>query len=154
MDATSFFAPFNKQGQLDVTSRINLAIVRLLCSAGVPPRIADSPDWGRLFNAIAPRLIGYSPPSSTTLRDKLIPAEARGALLNMRRFLSTYRNLSLSFDGLTEGAQPVYTVHICTPDRHCFLLRGDIFYGSHNSAYITDLLERVRFSKCYGSFVL
>ncbi|KAG8698280.1 hypothetical protein FRC08_006023 [Ceratobasidium sp. 394] len=61
----------------------------------------------------------------------------------MRRFLKTQRNLSLSFDGLTEGSQPVYTVHICTPDRWVFLLRGDVFYGSHNSAYITELLDKI-----------
>ncbi|KAG9074268.1 hypothetical protein FRC06_010805, partial [Ceratobasidium sp. 370] len=113
----AFFAPFNNQGKLDTESRINLAIVWLLCWSGVAPRIADSPDWAHLFQAVAPRLLGYSPPSSTTLRDKLIPAEARLAVLNMRRFLKTQRNLSLSFDGLTEGHQPVYTVHICTPDR-------------------------------------
>lgn len=139
----NFFAPFANQGHLDTASRINLVVVQLLCSTGIPPRIAESRYWARLFHAIAPRLLGYKPPSSTTLRDKLIPAEARLAVLNMRRFLKGNRNLSLSFDGLTEGDQPVYTVHICTPDRQSFLLRGDIYYGSHNSAYITELLDRV-----------
>ncbi|KAB5587844.1 hypothetical protein CTheo_8714 [Ceratobasidium theobromae] len=138
-----FFAPFADQAKLDTITRINLAVVRLLCSAGMPPRIADSPDWTRLFHAIAPRLLGYTPPSSTTLCDKLIPAEARQALLNMRHFLAGYHNLSLSIDGLTEGDQPVYTVHICTPDRHSFLLRGDVYFGSHTSAYVTELLDRV-----------
>jgi hypothetical protein len=138
-----FFTPFTKQGKLDTSSRINLAIVRLLCSAGVEPNIAESLDWPRLFHAVSPRLVDYTPPSATTLRDKLIPAEARQAVLNMRRFLKKNRNLSISFDGLTEGEQPVYTVHICTPDRQSFLLRGDIYYGSHNAEYITDLLDRV-----------
>ncbi|KAG9078176.1 hypothetical protein FS749_009850 [Ceratobasidium sp. UAMH 11750] len=86
----SFFAPFAEQGKLNTTDRINLAIVRLLCSAGVPPKIAESLDWKRLFFAVNPRLVGYTPPSATTLRDVLIPAEAREAMLNACSFLKAH----------------------------------------------------------------
>ncbi|KAG9087454.1 hypothetical protein FRC06_002533 [Ceratobasidium sp. 370] len=141
--AKSFFAPFNNQGKLDNAACINLTIVRLLCAAGVPPSIADSHYWKALFQAINPRLSDYAPPSSTTLRDSLIPAEARQAVLSARRFLQTQRNLSISFDGLTRGDQPVYTSHVSTSDRQSFLMHGDVYYGSHNSAYMTCLLDEV-----------
>ncbi|QRV81467.1 hypothetical protein RhiJN_09482 [Ceratobasidium sp. AG-Ba] len=96
-----------------------------------------------LFHAINPRLSNYAPPSSTTLRDSLIPAEAHQSVLSARRFLQTQQNLSISFDGLTQGSQPVYTVHVSTSDRKSFLLRGDVYYGSHNSEYMTKLLVEV-----------
>lgn len=78
-----FFAPFADQAKLDTTAHINLAIVWLLCSAGMPLRIADSLERARLFHAVVPHLVGYTPPSSTTLCEKLIPAEAHQALLNI-----------------------------------------------------------------------
>ncbi|QRV96437.1 hypothetical protein RhiJN_24455 [Ceratobasidium sp. AG-Ba] len=141
--AKNFFTRFHDQGKLDHSARINLAIVRLLCAAGVPPSIADPRYWKALFNAINPRLSDHTPPSSTTLRDSLIPAEAHQSVLSARRFLQTQQNLSISFDGLTQGSQPVYTVHVSTADRKSFLLRGDVYYGSHNSACMTKLLVEV-----------
>ncbi|KAG9121845.1 hypothetical protein FRC07_002029 [Ceratobasidium sp. 392] len=65
------------------------------------------------------------------------------AVLNARKFLKTQRNLSILFDGLTQGSQPVYTVHVCTFNRQTFLLRGDVFYSSHGAKYITGPLDLV-----------
>jgi hypothetical protein len=140
-----FFAPFANQGKLDAIDRIHLAIVRLISAAGVPPTIADYPKWELLFLAIAqaPRLLKFGPPSSTTLCDKLIPAESQQINKQMRRYLSGQRNLTVSFDGLTQGQQPVFTVHVITPERHVFLLWGNVYYGSHTSSYVEDVLDRV-----------
>lgn len=134
------FASFLTQGKLELKDRINLAIVRLICAAGIPPRIADYPEWKTLFSTINPKS-SYTPPSATTLRDRLIPGEAARVKLAMRDFLKTETNLSISFDGLTHGSQPVYTVHVITPDRRVFLYVADVFYGSHDAEYLMDLLE-------------
>jgi hypothetical protein len=137
------FSKFVDKGVQNQADEINRAIVNLLCETGVPPRIAEAHSWKLLFRAINPKL-SYDPPSSTTIRNKLIPPESTRAKLNMRAHVQGCRNLSLSFDGLTEGDQPLYTVHVATPDRETFLYRGDVFYGSHNSAYVEDLLQQVR----------
>lgn len=114
--------------------------MRLICVAGIPPRIANYPEWKNLFIAINPK-ISYSPPSWSTLRDHLIPAEAAKVFLAMQSYLETETNLTISFDGLTQGSQPVYTLHIITSLRRVFLYKADVFYGSHDAAYLLDLLK-------------
>ncbi|KAF8593539.1 hypothetical protein BDV93DRAFT_566431, partial [Ceratobasidium sp. AG-I] len=136
-----FWAGFTKQGANDIYAKINLAIVRLICASGTPPSIADCEEWQGLFDAINPKL-KCDPPSATTLRDKLIPAESAKVNLLMKKHIKTQHNLTLSFDGLTEGSQPLYTVHVITPERDVFLYEGDVFTGSHNAAYIQDLIQR------------
>ncbi|KAG8780425.1 hypothetical protein FRC12_023055, partial [Ceratobasidium sp. 428] len=82
----AYFEPFAKQGTLNEKSRIDLAVVRLICAAGIPPRILSLPEWDNLIRAVAPKLRNYESPSVTTLADKLIPAEAQLAVVNMRHF--------------------------------------------------------------------
>ncbi|KAF8597170.1 hypothetical protein BDV93DRAFT_569692, partial [Ceratobasidium sp. AG-I] len=133
------------QGELDFKTRANLSIVRLLCASGTPPRIADSLEWRNMCQIFISTRPGnrYTPPSTSTLRDKLIPAEAAQVTLNCRRILRDERNITLSFDGLTKGKQSLYTVHAITGDRLVFLYKGDVFRGSHNSNYIYKLLNEV-----------
>ena len=85
----------------------------------------------------------YTPPSTSTLRNKLIPAEAAQVTLNCRQILQHERNITLSFDGLTKGKQSLYTVHAITGDCLVFLYKGDVIRGSHNSNYIYKLLNEV-----------
>ncbi|QRV96938.1 hypothetical protein RhiJN_24957 [Ceratobasidium sp. AG-Ba] len=122
--------------------QIDHAIARLLCDSGTPARLVDYTAWKGLLRLVNPDL-EYTSPSSSYVRDKLIPTESMRAVLHIRDFLKTQTNLSLSFDGLTAGEQPVYMVHVCTPDRYTFLYYADIFYGSHDSNYIEDLLVKV-----------
>ncbi|KAG8724332.1 hypothetical protein FRC09_020065 [Ceratobasidium sp. 395] len=136
------FARFDPTTHMSHYEQIDHAVVRLLCDSAAPIRLIDYPAWGRLLQLINPQL-DYSSPSSSHVREKLVPAEAQRAVLHMREYLKTQTNLSLSFDGLNAGHQPVYTVHVCTPDRRTFLYYADIFYGSHNSDYIEDVLLRV-----------
>ncbi|KAG9089935.1 hypothetical protein FRC06_001289, partial [Ceratobasidium sp. 370] len=90
------------------------------------------------------RLMDEAQPQPTKgNEDQLIPAEAQHAVFYMCDFMRGQRNLSLLFNGLTAGEQPIYTVHVCTPKHVTFLYRADVFYGSHDSRYIEDLLEQV-----------
>ncbi|KAG9100718.1 hypothetical protein FS749_013407 [Ceratobasidium sp. UAMH 11750] len=145
--STSLLPP-NPLAQFDSTThmshfeQIDHAIVRLLCDSATPTRLVDYPAWTQLLHLVNPQL-DYVSPSSSHVREKLIPAEAQRAVLHIRDFLRTQTNISLSFDGLSAGDHPVYTVHICTADRRTFLYYADVFYGSHNSDYIEDLLLKV-----------
>ncbi|KAG8711237.1 hypothetical protein FRC08_016138 [Ceratobasidium sp. 394] len=136
------FAQFDTNEGLSLPDQLNHVIARLICASGSPARLVDYPEWSLIFTLANPRL-NYTPPRSSYIRDKLIPAEAQRAVLYMKEYLQWQRNLSLSFDGLTSVKQPVYTVHICTAERITFLYHADIFYGSHNSEYIVDLLEKM-----------
>ncbi|KAG9122253.1 hypothetical protein FRC07_001459 [Ceratobasidium sp. 392] len=144
--ATSdIFARFRDKGGVDFRTQATLAVVRLVCATGIPPRILDSPEWRRYCDILLSKSSGprYRPPSATTLSDKLIPARAAQVTLDMRKILSEQYNLTLSFDGLTKGKQSLYTVHVITPDRHVFLYKGDVFRGSHNAEYAETLLKEV-----------
>ncbi|CAE6421153.1 unnamed protein product, partial [Rhizoctonia solani] len=136
------FLTFNQTRNMSRHERIDHAIAKLICNSGSSLRLVDESTWGELLSALeAPP--DYSSPTSSYLRDKLIPAEAKRALLLMREYLAGQSNISLSFDGLSAGEQPIYTVHTCTANRRSFLYWGDMFYGSHNTDYVVDLLEQV-----------
>jgi hypothetical protein len=138
------FLVFNQTRNMSQHERIDHAIAKLICNSGSSLRLVDESAWGELLSALeAPP--DYSSPTSSYLRNKLIPAEAKRALLLMREYLAGQSNISLSFDGLSAGEQPIYTVHTCTANRRSFLYRGDVFYGSHNTDYVVDLLEQVRY---------
>ncbi|KAG9088744.1 RNA binding protein snu13 [Ceratobasidium sp. 370] len=139
---TNPFSKFQILDGLNRSDQLDHAIARLISASGSPSRLVDYLEWSLIFTLANPEL-DYSPPHSSYVRDKLIPAEAQRAVLHMRDYLKGQWNLSLSFDGLTAGAQPVYTIHVCTAERITFLYRADIFYGSHNSDYMVDLLEQV-----------
>ncbi|KAG8687723.1 hypothetical protein FRC08_011831 [Ceratobasidium sp. 394] len=136
------FARFDPTTGMNQGEQIDHAIARLLCDSASPVRLVEYPAWNKLLHLLNPQL-QYSSPSLSYISEKLIPAESRRAVLHMREYLKNQTNLSLSFDGLTAGEHPVYTVHVCTADRHTFLYYADVFYGSHTSKYIEDLLVKV-----------
>ncbi|KEP49271.1 hypothetical protein V565_104230, partial [Rhizoctonia solani 123E] len=141
------FARYDPSINMSAPEQLDHALARLISASASPARLVDYPEWSCFTQLLNP---SYNPPSSTYIRDRLIPAEARRAVLHMQEYLQNETNISLSFDGLTAGQQPVYTIHICTADRHTFLYRADIFYGSHNTDYIVDLLEQVSLSNLPG----
>ncbi|EUC67546.1 DUF659 family protein, partial [Rhizoctonia solani AG-3 Rhs1AP] len=134
------FSRYNHIGGMSLQEQLDHALAGLICASGVPTRLVDYPEWTRYSLLLNP---DYIPPKSNYIRDRLIPAEARRAVLHMREYLQGETNISLSFDGLTAGQQPIYTIHVCTADRRTFLYRADIFYGSHNANYILDFLDQV-----------
>ncbi|KAI0710279.1 hypothetical protein C8Q72DRAFT_799358 [Fomitopsis betulina] len=86
----------------------------------IPPRTIDTPE----FRAFAKRLNpAYDPPCSTTIRDKLIPAEAARLDVAVIEYLWGVRDLTLSFDGgKIRKPKGVYTITLSTPAHDPFTM--------------------------------
>lgn len=142
---SNLLAKFDPTANMTLVEQIDHTIARLICQSASPATLVDYSMWNKLLQLVGqlgPQA-NYSSPGSSYLRHKLIPAEATRSVLHMREYLATATNISLSFDGLTTGEQPVCMIHACTSDRRTFLYRADVFYGSHNTDYMVDLLEQV-----------
>jgi hypothetical protein len=143
------FAKFDPTTAMTLPKQIDHTIARLICEAACTATLVDYPMWNKLLKLVGPEL-DYSSPGSSYVRGRLIPTEARRAILHMREHLAEEMNLSLSFDGLTMGEQPVYTVYVCTSDRRTLLYRADVFYGSHNTDYMVDSIEQASIFCAYN----
>ncbi|CAG8732788.1 6431_t:CDS:2, partial [Acaulospora colombiana] len=105
------------EGKKRLDALVNAAVVNLFCVAGLSDSLADSPFWKHLLQTLNPK---YDPVSSTTLRDKHIPAEAE------------------------RYPQSVYTFHVTTPDRRTFFVDGDEASSeSHTADYIWEQAQHV-----------
>lgn len=142
------FAQYDPTTNMTLFEEIDHTIARLICESASPATLVDHPIWAKLLRLVGPQL-DYSSPGSSYVRDKLIPAEAQRSVLHMREYLLKTPHISISFDGLTAGEQPVYAIHTCTGDRHTFLYNADVFYGSHNTDYMVSLLENVSTELAY-----
>jgi hypothetical protein len=58
-------------------------------------------------------------------------------------YLRGQQNITLSFDGMTKGEQPIYTVYAITAKHFVFPIKGDVYYGSHNAKYVLNLISFV-----------
>ena len=106
-------------------TQLDAAILLLVCTAGIPPTVADSPEWKRAW--VLATNNKYRPPSSDTLTDSLIPSEA--ARINQETLkLLTSKSVdfaTIGFDGgATAGRDSFVTVHATTSDRRAFFLDG------------------------------
>ncbi|KAI0725715.1 hypothetical protein C8Q72DRAFT_785068, partial [Fomitopsis betulina] len=86
----------------------------------IPPRTIDTPE----FKAFAKRLNpAYDPPCSTTIQDKLIPAEAARLDVAVIEYLQGVRDLMLSFDGgKIRKPKGVYTITLSMPAHDPFTM--------------------------------
>ena len=105
--------------------QLDTAILLLVCTAGIPLTVADSPEWKRAW--VLATNNKYRPPSSGTLTDSLIPSEA--ARINQETLkLLMSRSVdfaTIGFDGgATAGRDSFVTVHATTSDRRAFFLDG------------------------------
>ena len=130
-------------GKIKLQDQVNLAIVELIAVSGVPASVLDSSQW-KNFMEVATRSKCNSP-SSTTLMEKLIPAEAALVRKNQTDFLRTHVNLTLTFDGgSTRKPSSVYTLHITTMERETFFMEGHDATNEHHTAeYIEGLATKV-----------
>jgi len=143
---------FGNEGRKILSLRMDLAIVKLICAAGIPPYVVDYREWKDML-AIANK--AYHPASSTTIADSHIPKEAARVRELVIDFLKSHFNLTVSFDGGgTKRQQSVYTIHFTTPDGRSFLIRGkECSDESHTGEFLArmvlkaiDLLGRNHFS--------
>ncbi len=94
------------------------------------PSVVDKPRFKNFCAILNPK---YNPPSSTTIRDTLIPAESANVQLELIKLLKMQWDLTLSFDGgKSRRPRGLYTITITTAAREAYLYDlHDVLYVSH-----------------------
>lgn len=147
---TDKYAFFGQGGRRALHGALDLAVVKLICIARLPPYIVNLNAWKDIFALQTP---SYKPASCTQLSEGHILAEQEHIKKRQIDFLKTQYRISISFDGGTiKSGDSMYTVHATTEDNHVMLLEGQDCTGiSHTGEMIADLVERVSYFKfcCY-----
>ena len=146
---TDKYAFFGQGGRRALHGALDLAVVKLICIARLPPYIVNLNAWKDIFALQTPN---YKPASCTQLSEGHILAEQEHIKKRQIDFLKTQYRISISFDGGTiKSGDSMYTVHATTEDNHVMLLEGQDCTGiSHTGEMIADLVERVsQFKFCY-----
>ncbi|KAJ7713729.1 ribonuclease H-like domain-containing protein [Mycena metata] len=138
---TEFFgAADTKQVRERYAALLDLAIVKLFSAAGLPPRLADYPEYKEVFR-LAP-LAGphYVPAGRTILMDNHIMSEQERVRGLQLAFLKTQTRLSVSTDGGDiRCGENFYTIHTSTADGRSFILEGvECTLVSHTAEWIAD----------------
>lgn len=122
--------------------QLDYDITKLVCVRGMVPAILDSKQWKTFMNDANPH---YKSPSSTTVRENFIPAEAARIRQAQIEYLKTQRNLTMTFDGgTTRRPQSVYTVTVTTAKRETFLIDGHESSREHHTAkYLAEMIQKV-----------
>jgi hypothetical protein len=125
-------------------TKTNLLTLNLLCDAGLPPALVGNPSFRALVNHLEPN---NGIKVASTFSENCIPAEAARVTLLAIEELKEHYNLNLGYDGgTTMGHQSIYTVHVTTPDREAYFIKGDEASGfSHTGIHIKNLILEVRF---------
>ena len=130
------------EGCRQLHTRLDDAIVKLICVAGIPPRVADLPEWKEAWSIAAP---SYTPASKSKLENSHIPSQAADVCEQQLQFLQNLDNLTISFDGgCLNSTQSNLTVHVITEDRQVYFFEGRDSTGfSHTGLYYYHVLDRV-----------
>ncbi|KAJ6615949.1 hypothetical protein B0H10DRAFT_2219962 [Mycena sp. CBHHK59/15] len=122
--------------------KTNFLTMNLLCDAGLPTALVGNPSFRALVNHLDP-VNGIK--VASTFSSSYIPAEAARVTLLAIEELKKQDNLSLGYDGgTTLGQQSIYTVHVTTPDREVYFIKGDEASGfSHTGVHIKNLILEV-----------
>lgn len=131
------------EGRKVLKERADYAVMKYFVCCGIPPSIADTDEFKNLVSVLNST---YSPPSATTLEDKLIANEGAKISLAVVSHLKTCRNLTITFDGgKIRKPKSLYTIHVTTATRQSFCMElDDASLLSHTADYILEALERVR----------
>ncbi|OCB87760.1 hypothetical protein A7U60_g5083 [Sanghuangporus baumii] len=131
-----------ESGCVQLIKKINFAVLKLICTCGIPPSIVDRQEWKELLCVANPK---YDPPSSKTFTDSLIPSEHAFVKCKQLEHLQSRENLTISFNGgTTAGLQSIYMVHVITPEHRAFLVEGsEASTVSHTSQHLFDVLNSV-----------
>ncbi|KAL7284543.1 hypothetical protein ACG7TL_001835 [Trametes sanguinea] len=131
-----------REGSKQLKLKLDLAIVRLICVAGIPPHVADLDEWKSAWQLVNNH---YRPASRTTIEDSHIPAEAAVAQKRQIEILQHKQNLTISFDGGSmQSTQSNLTIHVSTEDRRVFFFEGVNSTGyAHRGSYYYHNLKQV-----------
>lgn len=97
-------------GRKEIKEVLDNDVVMLVCVAGLPPWIADLPQWKTLLNHATKGL--YKLASKDVLRDNHIPATASWVRKKQMDYLKTQSNLTGTYDGsTTRRPQSIFSIH-------------------------------------------
>ncbi|KAG9311131.1 hypothetical protein JVU11DRAFT_9045 [Chiua virens] len=133
---------FVSEGKKASKERGDYALMKFFVCCGIPPSIADTVEFKDMVSTLSST---YSPPSATTLEDKLIANEGAKITLAVATYLKTCHNLTITFDG-GKICRPksLYTIHVTTAGRRSFCMElDDASLLSHTADYILEALEQV-----------
>ncbi|KAF8057516.1 ribonuclease H-like domain-containing protein [Lyophyllum atratum] len=131
----------NTKKRQEKNEDIDLAIIQLVCAAGLPCFIVSRPQWINLLHKMDPK---YIPASRSKLEEDQIPAEAANVQHLMYEELRKEEDLTISDDGGTsKGRDAFWTVHISTKSRKVYFVEGrEATRDSHTAQWLkTWLLE-------------
>lgn len=134
-----------KQGLQD---KADHALTVMITCNGIPPNVVKSRSFKNFVSVLNAK---YSPPSRSTLSERLIPSHAANICSAVIEFLSTQRDVTISFDGgQTRGRTGLYSVHVTTADRQTFCIAlNDGSRLSHSADYIIEVINNVSEAKQY-----
>ena len=117
-------------------------IMKFVICSGIPPTVVNSNEWKETINVLHPF---YQSLSSSTLSSTLIVNEAAKISVAIDKYLSSSRNLTITFDGgKIRKPKSLYCVHVSTSDRHAFCMElDDAACLRHTAQYILEVLEQV-----------
>lgn len=118
---------------------LDLAIVKLICAAGLPTSLVGRPEWADVFSAADP---SYLPAKRDKLEYEQIVEEAEHVYLTQLDYLKTEENLTVSVDGGTsKGREAFWTLHISTEARKVYFMEGrEATSESHTGVWIADFV--------------
>ncbi|KAJ7256409.1 ribonuclease H-like domain-containing protein [Mycena rebaudengoi] len=122
--------------------KTNYLTMNLLCDAGLPPALLGNPAFRALTEHLEP---ANGIKVASTVSSIYIPAEAARVTQLAIEELKKQYNLNLGYDGgTTMRQQSIYTLHVTTPDREVYFIKGDEASGfSHTGVHIKNLILEV-----------
>ncbi|KAG6884424.1 hypothetical protein C0992_006351 [Termitomyces sp. T32_za158] len=109
-------------GRKERHRQLDLAIVKLVCAAGLSTSIVERPEWLEVLRLADPM---YTPASRGKIEDEQIFSEVAAVRIKQIETLKKEMNLTISYNGGTaRGRDAFWTVHISTEDRRVFFMQG------------------------------
>ena len=139
-----WFEEARKFGRDERHKRLDVAILLLICVAGLPTYIVSRPEWQRMLMVVDPT---YTPAMREKLETEQIVSEAENVMAKQLEYLRSQENLTISCDGgTTRGREAFWTIHVSTPKRKVYLMEcREATSESHTGVWIKNLVLEV----CY-----
>ncbi|GBB89019.1 hypothetical protein RclHR1_15660001 [Rhizophagus clarus] len=125
-----------------VVDRLDKKVLKAWIMAGIPFNVIENPFVIDLFKDLNP---GYSPPSRTTLSDRLVTEEYTRVGLAIDRDLEQSEHLTLALDGWSTSKMESIYNYIVTTDTRMEYLIGLYDYSSesHTSEFLTEEISKI-----------
>ena len=117
---TRLYDMAKKEGKQIRHRKLDLAVVKLFCVAGLATDISDLNEWKDVLYIADP---SYHPPTRARLEEELIIGEAEEIQEKQLAYLRTQENLTVSCDrGTTRNQDAFWTTHISSMERKVYMM--------------------------------